>query len=255
MFSRGRAEGERQAARLGGRGGGADDAPGGVPHVGQQRPAGGPEQEVPPGGQEDLAGEGGRVAETGDLGVAARRVLVQAEVGRLVGDRAWQQLDPAGPGDLPGDAVAGRGELRGAFGGRGQVPPGGELGAGADPLGGQARGRGQPFGLPDGRVGSGGQRGEGDGGLFQEPVPAPVGGGQPDLDQAGAEPGQVQQVLAAVVAERGVAGDLPSPVGCRAGRALGVGAVRRYLGRGGAGTAGGAGPGPGALPWPVQGPG
>jgi hypothetical protein len=65
---------------------------------------------VPPGGQEDLAADSGRVTETGDLGVGARRMAVQAEVGRLVGDRARQQLDPAGPGELPGDAVAGRRE-------------------------------------------------------------------------------------------------------------------------------------------------
>ncbi|MCO6010443.1 hypothetical protein NE236_36340 [Actinoallomurus purpureus] len=121
-------------------------------------------------------------------------------------------------------------------------PPGIGFGACADPFGGQTAGGDGALGSPDGGIGPGTEQDGSDGALFEEPVPPAVGGRQPDLQQLGAEPGEVEGVRAIVVAEGGVAGERSAAIAGRAGRALRVGAFFGNFGGRGAGDAAAAVP-------------
>ncbi len=122
-------------------------------------------------------------------------------------------------------AGAGVGQHRPAVGGVAVLPPVLHLGPDLEPLPGQpGRGDGE-FGPADGGQGAPGGEGPGERALFEQPTGAALLGGQADLQQALAEPGEIEPVGAAVV-EDPVPGQGQAPVHALAGRALHRAAVR-----------------------------
>src|ERR1035441_10024757 len=156
LLRRGRGDGREPGRGPGAGGCGSGECPAGdPPHVDQERPCRGAEQDLPAYDGDQLAGQVRGAGDGGHLIPGCGQRTVQAEVCGLVNDTVRRLFNPVGPGQLPADAGARGGDLCGPAGGAGKVPPGGRLGAGWDAFPGQASGGDETLGAADAGVGAG----------------------------------------------------------------------------------------------------